>query len=1028
MTRVIPINDLHDARLWRRLDTLDRALAGNVETVCGEAADRMKAMPAYAPQYTLHDERHLLRTTELMAKVLGAQVDQLNRTELALLILAAFFHDQGMVPSGEEYAALRGEQALQLHADTWRVDHPNYGEISAQLGSQGVSEEERHRLAVLIAELDQAMLTDFLRGTHAERSGALVRERYGNDKRLETQGVNLAFFVARLCESHSLAAKDLRPESGFRFDERIGTEAVNMAYLGVALRLADILDFDRDRAPEPLLRSIHFTSDVSVAEWEKHRSVQGWVISPDLIQFTMRCKHPAYEASARRYMDWVDRELAACHDACRAQPAEFARYRLDLPVQVDRTRIEPEDQAYYYHDLEFGLSRDEVVRLLMMGELYVRPHLCIRELLQNSLDALRYRKALLASSELAWEDGTVEMRHFVNGDGYEVVECRDNGSGMDEDIIRGHFTKVGRSFYRSPEFERERARLAATGHDFDPCSLFGIGFMSCFMLGDRITVTTRRDYGPGRGYGHPLVVEINGLSGLLVVRPGSGDQPVGTTVSIVSRRRPSFLDSWTDQVHLVTVLKGYALATEFPITARCEIPELADNVSIPAVPEAPPTLLEMAGIATRITLEQGLSQVHPSLGGIVRESFLVDADGMLCIQNGEAGWRGARSGATSDWSLDIAGTSYEKTLKWRVHTSPVCADGILVAGDPGRPAYREQVAHRLGSRNSGIHLPSALIDARGDLKPELTPGRTPPERFVSDPPPGWDRLYDLCQRGVGLLWGQLAGFLGGRLADDTFWRLALIHKAWPAAIPHQLLWDLVSVPLVHPSGSVSWHKIRDLGELRMVSGPDGHFELRDQEGRAVGPSCELADWEKEGDEHPHLKWYMNSTVLLMSALDVRDGDGSPHLRPLPPSCSSAAPATYTSRSILGVGLLLIEYIGAARNALAVETPFPTANREHPLVSVYHQARYARKPTDLEMFARWFVHCIADTVSSKKATPSIETPQYRHKRVAHLYFSVQWGRYDSSLKAPYRLWTSERGWFDLTEDDLAEWRDCNAKAM
>jgi hypothetical protein len=35
-------------------------------------------MPTYAPQYTLHDEVHLLNVTELMAKVLGDILEQLN--------------------------------------------------------------------------------------------------------------------------------------------------------------------------------------------------------------------------------------------------------------------------------------------------------------------------------------------------------------------------------------------------------------------------------------------------------------------------------------------------------------------------------------------------------------------------------------------------------------------------------------------------------------------------------------------------------------------------------------------------------------------------------------------------------------------------------------------------------------------------------------------------------------------------------------------------------------------------------------
>lgn len=42
------------------------SLAPNVATLCTEAIDRIKAMYTYTPQYTLHDDQHFLRTTELM--------------------------------------------------------------------------------------------------------------------------------------------------------------------------------------------------------------------------------------------------------------------------------------------------------------------------------------------------------------------------------------------------------------------------------------------------------------------------------------------------------------------------------------------------------------------------------------------------------------------------------------------------------------------------------------------------------------------------------------------------------------------------------------------------------------------------------------------------------------------------------------------------------------------------------------------------------------------------------------------------
>lgn len=100
------------------------------------------------------------------------------------------------------------------------------------------------------------MLCDYLRTTHAERSANYVLSRYSNDKRLEVSGINIARLLALICRSHCLPVSVLNPVNGFNYDEQIARYHINMPYLAVVLRLADILDFDPDRTPDVLLRAI----------------------------------------------------------------------------------------------------------------------------------------------------------------------------------------------------------------------------------------------------------------------------------------------------------------------------------------------------------------------------------------------------------------------------------------------------------------------------------------------------------------------------------------------------------------------------------------------------------------------------------------------------------------------------------------------------------------------------------------------------------------------------------------------------
>src|SRR5262249_23680306 len=53
--------------------------------------------------------------------------------------------------------------------------------------------------------------------------------------------------------------------------------------------------------------------------------------------------------------------------------------------------------------------------------------------------------------------------------------------------LLSHFFTLGSSYYRSPEFEREKRKR---GSAFKPISRFGIGVLSAFMIGDVLKVQT----------------------------------------------------------------------------------------------------------------------------------------------------------------------------------------------------------------------------------------------------------------------------------------------------------------------------------------------------------------------------------------------------------------------------------------------------------------------------------------------------------------------------------------------------------
>ncbi|MCI5218753.1 MAG: hypothetical protein D3914_06070 [Candidatus Electrothrix sp. LOE2] len=1023
--KIINIKKLEDTALWRHLQSLDdnhiKSFVGNLSVICEEAADRMKSMPTTSPQYTLHDETHFLRVTELMAMILGDSLKELNVVELSLLILTAYFHDQGMVMDAAEYQRLSEDADFQLFAETWSIEHPNKKEIQSQLQDQNINEKERTRLVKLLVELDAAMLTDYLRTTHAKRSSDWILQTYSSDKRLEVSGINLSMILAKLCASHCSDINELIPANGFNHDEQIGLYSINLPFLAIILRLADILDFDADRTPDVLFRTIHFSSKISLNEWGKHRDIKGWKIGQEMIRFTAGYSHPAYQSAALQFMDWIDKELNGCHSLCRIFPAEFSQYKLQLPLNVDRSRITPLDNSYIYHDLEIGLSRNEIIKLLMTDKLYSNPHLCIRELLQNSLDALRYRKALFGCAETEWNKGKVEFLHSVDKDGYEVIQCKDNGAGMDRDIITRFFTKAGRSFYRSPEFERERMRFRKKDIDYDPCSQFGIGFMSCFMLGDRIKIETRRDYGSGKAYGDPLVVEINGLGGLVIIRKGSPTQKIGTTVSITSRKKPSFVDKWTDMVLLTTVLKAFAVATEFPITGRCDIEELKDSVEIPVTPSYLPTLMEDAGLDTAlfITLEQDFNELDKNLKGTIRESFLINKKGLPTLKNQHAFWKAESQGKNrKTFSLRYKGEEHD-VFSFRFGDSQISIDGIHLCGIKGRPAWQKDPSMRLrlGERPTRIDVNPYALDVRGNLKPEISPAREPIDyvgRWGAGVPK-WKELRGLIEQSAGKIWAQLFNeFVPKGLPPEIVWKLLPVHNGDLTSIPLPCLWHHVSVPCMREK-ETGWIKFADLRELSLQKIGEESFFITPKD-QVITLHSSVKEWEGKGLEHPYLQHQLNSLIAVSSKLSLTNGTIKFIVSPLDNEHTTSA-----SRIITGAMTLpTLPYIEEASNALTVKSSIFTANSTHPLVK---QCFSSNQDDPLVKFASSFIPCIVDIVCSEKKERTLEKPDRRLKICAHYYFQVDWTKFqDKQLKAPYKIWLDTDKPVEITESDLADWRD------
>lgn len=724
------------------------------------------------------------------------------------------------------------------------------------------------------------------------------------------------------------------------------------------------------------------------------------------VQYTLRCTHPAYQRAANQFMDWIDKELVDAQRIVSTFPASVEHYRLELPLKVDRSRIEPKDAAYVYRDLEFSLSRDEIVSLLMTNELYSNSWLCVRELLQNALDALRYRTALITRDGAEWHDGRVTLEHEVDAYGFEILRCIDNGVGMDVDVVEGFLTRAGRSYYRSPEFERERATFRKANADFDPCAQFGIGFMSSFMIGDRIVITTRRDYGPSVGRGNPLVVEVNGLGGLLVIRPGNAAQPVGTTVEIHGRQKAAIIDDWDDHVRLIDVVEGYAVATEFPILASCTVPGIEGSTEIPTSIAKPPTALENASVKSIITIEESFADVDPRLNGMIRASFIVDDDNRLVRSFGNLRWASKENYARPrNWRIVDNDQEVDPAMS---SSSQIALDGILVAGRPGRSDLEGDPAMYLGERAVPFRFGRSdfVLDVRGSLKPRLTPARTPPESMMRlKGEPSWSRLRRVAVESWAKLWERVATFVPDRLDLETFWFLVAAYDAPIIDMRPSAFWTNISVPIASTAGTISTVPITGLGPLSIVE--DGDVRLR----------CESGAIQLWPDAHGALQ-DLHAAIVSVCHLDLLEG--RPVLR-----VTHAHVAGQRFRERLKFypsegAEFRIPFVDSLSSFVTLASPLRIANSSHSVVA--ELSRIGDSDSGLSGAHRFlfaFVHWATDEKNVQRFERN-EPPNEWTVRIGRMFELADWSDVDLGLRPPYKILRADGSAIEVTQDSITEW--------
>jgi hypothetical protein len=448
-------------------------------------------------QYTKHDITHVDEMLKILDWLIPKKTsEKIKSAEWLMLVLSIYFHDMGMVVTKDEYE------------NRYSSDYAAYKE-KVMNGEMGI--EYKEKVVSLGDEAEKFIYQEFVRGNHAARIKNIIIGNSDNTlgntysltcevgKILENLDNAFRRDLAKICESHNMDIDDF---DVFKTSYCYGNsedETVNLNYIALILRTADLLHITCDRTPTIQYHLINPSDPISILEWQKQMGVKAVRpkrkkssdsndrdLQPDTIEITAYFdKDEKVEAyfGLTSYLSYVRNELKKNYDIAKKAAKTQGAINYDYPwLYVDDDNVKAKD--FEKKQLQFNLDQNSILQLLVGHTLYNDTSVVFRELIQNSLDAVSLQDFINKRSNIIPPTPGMVTVKWVSDK--RELSFIDNGTGMTIYEIESFFFKVGASKYRTKEFEKDYSGFSAI-------SRFGIGILTCFLVSNDIKIITNSE-------------------------------------------------------------------------------------------------------------------------------------------------------------------------------------------------------------------------------------------------------------------------------------------------------------------------------------------------------------------------------------------------------------------------------------------------------------------------------------------------------------------------------------------------------
>lgn len=478
-------------------------------------ADALQTVGRVFPHYSRHDASHSNSILVQLARILGpARIEALSATDLWLLLEAAYQHDIGMVVTDAQVRAWWGSAEFKdFLAQLRHGGDDDLKRAAEALGARAGSADRPEAWPIEVSRDLTLVVAEYARRQHARNAERIVRDPARTigllSPRTPLIPARLFNLLGSICAHHGRSLDDtlrlpLR-ESG------IGTDHAHPRFVACMLRLGDLLDLDNGRFCPVMLRSFGALPLSSQAHVDKHASITHLEVGPARIEVEAACEtYESYEATDQ-WLTWLREELkeqmARWSDVAPLPDfAGFGALPSLGPISAHmkgHIALEPGRRP------RFEVDRESILTLVKGANIYEEPVSCIRELLQNAVDATllrlwRERLANRPAEEIARmtpADLREELKSYVIRVRFTRLEegpagsaemarwrvtVEDQGTGISLEDLR-HIQRIGASS-KNPD---RRRTIEAMPEWMRPSGIFGIGLQSAFLFTDEVRMSTR---------------------------------------------------------------------------------------------------------------------------------------------------------------------------------------------------------------------------------------------------------------------------------------------------------------------------------------------------------------------------------------------------------------------------------------------------------------------------------------------------------------------------------------------------------